>query len=264
MSGNNPSISTDLELGGRITSLQTPDGFEWLWTNDRAVRDRVIPGQTFIDAGGVEECFPTLAGVPDHGDVWSRPWQRIDASSATCLTPEARITRSITLASSSVHLRYRVEARPDYHFVWAFHALITPSTDLHVEVGVGHPVLSWPHGYGRPPETSVWPAGAGLARFDDLATNDGTAEFVLLPNKSEVSVLTGGRSLTFVLEAPGCPTSIGLWRNLKGYAWDGGPPYRSIGIEPMLGHNPRLAEGTPAAVVPRSGIIEWDLYLELR
>ena len=33
----------------------------------------VYPLPEFVDAGGLEECLPTVRGRPDHGDIWSRP-----------------------------------------------------------------------------------------------------------------------------------------------------------------------------------------------
>src|SRR4051812_19226613 len=45
-------------------------------------RSSVRPGAAFVDAGGVEECIPTIRGVPDHGDAWSRPWAMLSPETA--------------------------------------------------------------------------------------------------------------------------------------------------------------------------------------
>ena len=52
-------------------------GREWLWHHADPARTSVRPGAPFVDAGGLEECIPTVRGTPDHGLAWSRPWQRI-------------------------------------------------------------------------------------------------------------------------------------------------------------------------------------------
>src|SRR3954451_9902644 len=67
----------DCQHGGRWTSWRAGQR-EWLWSNPgvpAAARVAVEPGDGFVDAGGAEECFPTVRGTPDHGDVWSRSWR---------------------------------------------------------------------------------------------------------------------------------------------------------------------------------------------
>src|SRR5581483_10582739 len=50
---------TDLEHGGRWTSLRL-GGREWLWQRADPARAGVAPGDAFVDAGGLEECVPTV------------------------------------------------------------------------------------------------------------------------------------------------------------------------------------------------------------
>ncbi|MCQ8193297.1 hypothetical protein [Streptomyces rugosispiralis] len=52
-------IVTDPAHGGRWTSLRA-DGHEWLWRRPAPERERVSPGDAFVDAGGLEECVPTV------------------------------------------------------------------------------------------------------------------------------------------------------------------------------------------------------------
>ena len=61
-------------IGMKLTNLRRLNGREWLWRSGIPGREAVRPGAAFVDAGGLEECLPTIAGDPDHGDVWSRPW----------------------------------------------------------------------------------------------------------------------------------------------------------------------------------------------
>jgi hypothetical protein len=88
--------------------------------------------------------------------------------------------------------------------------------------------------------------------------DDGTATAAILTDCPQVTVRDGS-SLTFSLTAPGQPVSVALWRNLRG--WPADDPYRSIGVEPMLGRVFDLAEAGPddAAVVPASGVLAWRL-----
>jgi hypothetical protein len=70
---------------------------------------------------------------------------------------------------------------------------------------------------------------------------------------------------TIVSRSPSKPTdspvSIALWRNLGGFPAQ--HPYRSTGVEPMLGRVFDLAEAGPddAARVPASGEVRWRLTL---
>jgi hypothetical protein len=93
--------------------------------------------------------------------------------------------------------------------------------------------------------------------LDRLGPNDGTAVGAVVVGPSTVRVDDGDR-LALRLRTDQ-PTSIGLWRNLGG--WPVEQPYRSIGVEPMLGAVFDLAAAGPgeAATVPASGAITWEL-----
>jgi hypothetical protein len=144
-------VRVDLRRGGRWTSLRVA-GREWLWRRrDDPLRDRAAPGDPFADAGGIEECVPTVRGTPDHGDACCRDAVVRDSGDS----PRLRLT-----------------------------------------------------------------AGACL------------------------------------------PTSVALWRNLRGFPASG--PYRSIGVEPMLGSVFDLAEArddADAVTVPATGRVEWELEI---
>ena len=182
-----------------------------------------------------------MRGVPDHGAAWSRPWSA--SGSVDC--GEFRLSRQF-LADGAA---YRLEAAPGYRFVWAAHALleVSPSAVLEAPAGTstridGGVVASWPT-----------PLAA-------LGPDDGTAVGAILVDCPSVAISDGSR-LTFRLEAPGQPVSVGLWRNLRG--WPADNPYRSIGVEPMLGRvfDLSLAGPDDAAVVPASGVCEWRLWV---
>jgi hypothetical protein len=235
----------DAALGGRWTSLSA-GGREWLWHRGASDRRFVAPGSAFVDAGGVEECLPTIRGNPDHGDVWSRRWTALSASRATVDTGTLRLTRTFTTAGSALEAFYRLEAEPGFRFVWAAHALLDVSGSAVLKAHPGAETRI--DGAGPAP----WPAG-----LDRLGPDDGTAIGAILD--CPAVTLVDGERLTFFLESPGQPVSTALWRNLRGWPADG--PYRSIGVEPMLGRVWDLATAGPgdAAVVPASGVCEWRL-----
>jgi len=223
-----PLLSTvDFDHGGRWTSLRRGSR-EWLWHRPDPLRNRVRPGQAFVDAGGLEECIPTVRGTPDHGDAWSRPW----SPSGVVETPDFRLSRRITHADGAVVADYSLTAEPGWRFIWAAHALL--------DLAVGARLL-----------------GAASLTF---GPDDGTAVGLILDCPS-VSIVDGDDRLSFRLEADGQPVSTAVWRNLGGFPEP--HPYRSIGVEPMLGKVFDLQEAGPqdAAVVPASGECSWRLTL---
>ncbi|MEO3809251.1 hypothetical protein ABGB17_09660 [Sphaerisporangium sp. B11E5] len=254
----------DLAHGGRWTSL-SGGGREWLWTRPDPARGTVAPGAGFVDAGGLEECLPTVRGLPDHGDVWSRPWSadgRVRAGGFELL-------RRVTEEAGAVVAEYRLLADPGYTFVWAAHALLDVGEDARLVAPAGTvtrvfpeaaPMLGRPWPAGAPYLEGSWPSPLGLP-LDRLGPADGTMAGAVL-RCAAVRVADGPDVLGLRVEAPpGVPVSTALWRNLGGFP--AGAPYRSVGVEPMLGAVFDLAEAGPgdAAVVPASGEVTWRLVL---
>ncbi|MFU8855071.1 hypothetical protein ACNAW0_29510 [Micromonospora sp. SL1-18] len=262
-------VCTDDLHGGRWTTL-TGGGRQWLWRRPGTRRDEVRPGDPFVDAGGLEECLPTVRGAPDHGDIWSRPWRNTGAGSATIERPEFTLTRRLTDSSGVVVADYRLQADPGYRFVWAAHALLDLSPAARLDAPAGTPVRLYPEAATllRPerwPAGSAWlcapwPTPAGLP-LERLGPDDGTALGAVLLDCPRVRVIDGADRLTLHLECDSQPRSTALWRNLRGWPTDA--PYRSIGVEAMLGRVFDLAEAGPddAAQVPSAGEVTWRLTL---
>ncbi|WP_436500322.1 hypothetical protein [Actinokineospora sp. HUAS TT18] len=242
----------DHDLGGRWTSLRT-DTREWLWHRAAPQRRSARPGTDFVDAGGLEECVPTVRGVPDHGDVWARPWQRtavgwaVDADDFT-------LHRAMSHVDGKVVAEYELVAEPGYRFVWAAHALLdlSPTARLIAPTGTLTSV------YDDAPVDGRWPDPLGT-RLDELGPDDGTAVCAILHGVTTTGVLDGDDGLTFTLDCPEQPVGVALWRNLRG--WPAADPYRSIGVEPMIGGVLDRTEPGPVAIVPDSGILRWRLTL---
>ncbi|SNS70629.1 hypothetical protein SAMN05421812_101491 [Asanoa hainanensis] len=257
----------DLGQGGRWTSL-AGGGREWLWFRDDPARSTVGPGSAFVDAGGLEECVPTVRGLPDHGDAWSRPW----TGSAACGTVSClgfELSRAVTDEAGAVVATYRLSADPGFRFVWAGHALLDLSERARIVAPHGTPARLYPEAApllrggwpgAAPYLDGSWPAPHGL-ELDRLGPDDGTAVGVVLCCAG-ARVVDGPDVLSLRVEAPaGVPVATALWRNLGGFPT--GAPYRSVGVEPMLGTVFDLAEAGPgdAAVVPPSGELSWRLVL---
>lgn len=250
------AVSTDRAHGGRWTSLRA-GGREWLWRRAEPRRPLVAPGDAFADAGGLEECVPTVRGAPDHGDAWSRPWSRSgDEECVDC--PDFRLARRIRTEADTLVADYRLTAAPGYRFLWAAHALLNASPHATLAIPDGTPTRLYPDDGAR------WIAGdwplVDHVPLDRLGPDDGTAVGAVVAT-SQASVSDGRDTLRLSVDAPGQPASVALWRNLGGFPATA--PYRSIGVEPMLGRvfDLSAAGEDDAARVPASGEVRWRLTI---
>ena len=262
------TATTDATRGGRWTSLRG-GGREWLWHRDEPRRARVIPGDPFADAGGLEECVPTVRGVPDHGDAWSRVWT-VAGDGHVVRCADFELARSIDVRAGAVVAEYRLAAEPGFRFVWAGHALLELSEHALLQVDPvanarlfpeAAPYLGRPWPDGADWIDGDWPAPAGL-RLDALGPDDGSAVGAVMygaAGPATAVVHDGPDCLRMTVEADGQPTAIALWRNLGGFPL--GRPYRSIGVEPMLGRVFDLAQAGEGdcAVTPDGGEVRWRL-----
>jgi len=258
-------VQLDPEHGGRWASLTDASGREWLWNRPDPARFRVRPGDAFVDVGGLEECFPTLAGSnPDHGQIWTRPWQpsRVDAESATMTVrwAQTELARTIVCTPTAVRADYRLRGPAGLQFIWSAHAMLDLTVGARIEADPG-PARSWPDQTQKHIDTN-WPRPLDIA-FDELPDDDGSAMFCLLPDRSHVDVVDGDDRLRLTLDCARQPASFGIWRNLGGYPFHQSETYRSVGVEPMLGRvfDLNQAQSGDAAIVPNTGEVTWQITI---
>ena len=124
------------------------------------------------DAGGWDECLPSVAGcksagieIPDHGDVWRKPWTAVVKNDAllahvSAFSVPLRFSRWLSVDGPTMHLRYSVTNTGNHgvDFLWSAHPLlqvqegdriVLPETvdEVHVEGStvVRSATCSWPH-----------------------------------------------------------------------------------------------------------------------
>ena len=89
------------------------------------------------DAGGWDECLPSVAActvgetaIPDHGEVWRKPWTTVIKNDAifahvNTATIPLRFSRWLSLDGPAMHLRYAVTNTGSHgaDFLWSAHPL---------------------------------------------------------------------------------------------------------------------------------------------
>ncbi|WP_375424961.1 hypothetical protein [uncultured Friedmanniella sp.] len=251
-------LTTDLEHGGRWASLRTATR-EWCWVNPRPdvadARLRVSLEDAFVDAGGVEECWPTVRGRPDHGDAWARTWSGAAEDASVVVPGVGRLRRRVT-GGAAVDVGYEVTGAPGTPFLHAVHALLDLSPHAWIELPQAR-TLTLLDGDDSDPDPGERPWPSGLDRF---GPDDGTAVCALVPRCSSATVVDGDDALglEWWSDRPEL-CSLLLWRNLGGWPADG--PYRSVGVEPLVGRAADFSTAAPGecATLDASGAFRWRL-----
>ena len=129
--------------GAKIASLRhRRQRREWLEQPTGALRDPPAYGSTFSDADvfGWDEMLPTITGssypdaeyrgvsLPDHGEVWTMPWEtRFAGEALVCSTAGRalpyRVTRTMRVHDARLRLEYELSATggAPLWLLWAAH-----------------------------------------------------------------------------------------------------------------------------------------------
>ena len=280
--------------GGKIASLyDCRRDREWLHRNPHLPYRLPAYGDNYgrdFDAGGFDECFPNISAgeypvtpwqgtpLPDHGEVWSLPWQVTEAGDALHLAVHGvrlpyRLEKTLTLAGGCLRCAYRLENPTPFPmaFVWSSHPtfavqpgmrLHLPATAVRVEGGVG----PFP---ARAGETVAWPMVGGVDR-SLLPPRDAGMATKLFALKLDGGAVTledpadGARCALHV--DPKLVPNVGLWMNFGGWAGISAVPnYYNLAIEPCIGAadsvTDAMSNGT-AGWLPAHGERRW--WLEFR
>jgi len=198
------------------------------------------------------------AELPDHGELWSRPW-RVDDHGPDRLTLSLRVPRGpyrfrralrLAPAAARLELDYAVEnegERP-LDFTWCLHALCALEAGMQLELPDGAAL--------RVPD----PREAGFAPR-------ATKRFYGPLERGRVALraATGRESLRISFDPAQIPF-LGLWLNFGGWSGAGGAPYWNAGLEPSIGDADSLddacARGTAARLEPGARR-SWRVAIEL-
>ncbi len=291
------SISLAPTLGGKITSiLSKKTGREFLSRTRIEYRKREY-GKSFEDyeRDGADECFPTIQGgpypafpwqgvpVPDHGEVWTLPWDhqikqnRLHMSVHGVRFPyifERRISFEELARKSAPYIRlsYSVQNLSPFPFpfVYAFHPLFQVQAGCQILLPTGKKVVNYwstEDRLGRPMQEHPWPEVKDLTLDKSYERHIIRSPRLKRAEKLFTTRLSQGRCalrypngefIGFLFPAGKLPY-LGLWVN-EG-AWQN---LFHVALEPSTAQVDRLdtAEGLKdCGVVPPNGTLEWDISL---
>lgn len=265
------------ELGGKISSLvRLTSGREYLISGQGETCGFRKPyyGATFVNYNnvGFDECIPTIAEcqypegefsgaqLPDHGDVWSLPWQYDTLGEQLSLCVAGRslpyvLRKCLRLEENELVMEYQLQNRSSsaFYYLWSSHPLlnIEPGARIVLPPESDAMLIDSSQGerLGRKGENCTWP----IARLHS-GENDDLSVMKSRGNQSDklyTSRLQNGycgihyprtdESIFFLFDVRTVPY-VGVWicHGCIG-AYDPTQPY-TVALEPCSGRPDSLAE----------------------
>ena len=284
-------------IGGKMVSLVFKEnGFEYISLSGRPFR---IPayGASYsdYDISGFDECFPAIAEgfypegpwkgihIPDHGELWSLPWEStLEGDSLRLSVPGVRFpyrfTKVLSLTKNRININYQLQNLSPFEFkyLWAAHPLLT--------VGPGTRIIL----PGTPKIRIDWSKNERLGKllyetsWPQAKKPNGEVVDLDIVNPPEVSQAT--KFFTTALDQGWCalhhawtsnflkfsfpPEKIrylGVWINEGGWPLDGQPSY-NVALEPCTGCPDKLdtaIQRNECACLEGRGENTWTLVISV-
>jgi galactose mutarotase-like enzyme len=256
------------EIGAQIVSLKDKQGHEYL-APAVSPRPPDLPlSASFNDGGlgGIDDCLPAIAAgtypvepfadwpIPDHGELWLRPWQVQSQTEAeikvsiTGLRLPYSLTRHTAVVDDALRLAYTLtnEGDIDLPVVWASHPMLQPTPGLEIDLGMPDTLLVEASNAGLAAGSTIpYPVIEIGDRSIDLRSWGSLPEGFYLkafaaPPAGAAATLTypeWGTSLEIVTESRH-PLHLGLWLNRGGFPED--EPVEHLSLEPTFGSSDSL------------------------
>lgn len=251
-------------LGGQIWSLRDAASHEYLARSPHPRPSGLPLYASYLEGGlgGVDDCLPAIAAgpypsgayggwpIPDHGELWQRPWDVIRQSRSELMLAIAgshlpyRLTRTAVLASDTLRVEYHLESNcdADLPLVWAAHALLAVTPGAVLDIGDPTSLTTdqtcaagiAPYSRIAYPRLDVAGKVIDLRYWDTLPSGFFMKAFAPLSSGTPVVVrhATWNTALTIVADSRH-PLHIGLWLNRAGIPADS--PLEHVALEPTFG-----------------------------
>jgi len=288
------------DLGGKIISLvRIASGREYLISlpSNEDFRKPSFGG-TFVDHNnvGFDECIPTIGAcdypvgkfagfqLPDHGDVWSLPWQHEIRDTSVMLWVEGRslpfiFRKYLRLQGATLQIEYEMLNTSDtlFQFLWSAHPLLAtePGTTILLPLDSGELLIDSSKGnrLGSKGESCTWPiATQNNGQTDDLRLMKARGEasdklYTPRLSKGHCGLYHPGanESIVFRFDVETVPY-VGLWICHGGLGPDNPKEPFTIAMEPCNGRPDSLREAIDrgeSSTLPPHETKQWTIEVEL-
>jgi galactose mutarotase-like enzyme len=289
------------ELGGKMISLVRHNGGRDFLTSfqiEGTCFRKPSYGGIFVEYNnvGFDECMPTIAActyprnayrgrqLPDHGDVWSLPWQYDVHDEKLSLHVEGRslpygLSKHISIEGQELILEYELENKGSdaFDYLWSSHPLLNtePGARILLPPDVEVLLIDSSEGgrLGRPGESCTWPiARRADGSSDDLAVMKSRrhgSDKLYTPRLHDgycgLHYPSTNESIFFQFDVQSVPY-VGMWISHGGSGPpDPKQPY-TVALEPCTGRPDSLVEaiarGESTSLLPHA-MNKWTLRVGL-
>ncbi|HKJ67074.1 MAG TPA: hypothetical protein VKA68_03905 [bacterium] len=251
------------EFGGKMVELRNKiTDTQFLLPMQEKFYSKKVPsyGAKYdqFQPSGFDEFFPTMRACslddthfPDHGEVWSLPWDLYTTQDALYLSirgvkTEYRLFKKIQLAENQISINYTLANLSDesLYYLWTANPLLNPVSGARIviEPSITEVHLDWisDHSLGNPGEEVSWPRVLGSDRDFSIVQDPGpeVAFQVYTPKIRRgffgMYYQQSDEALLFRVDPDEVPY-MGLWISYEGWSANGGDQSGSIALQPTNG-----------------------------
>lgn len=250
--------------GGRVVSMPDATHGEWLLAAEP--RSPAAPF-TADRPGGWDECAPTIDActwsgllLPDHGDVWRRPWvvtsHRDDCVVLAVHSPLGfDLVRTITVRGHSVQVDYAATSVRKLPFLWAAHPLFLAPAGSHVSIGGVHRVIDMLR------SRTAQAVSPDLLTIDTVPVGGCRKIYVDPVTRLSTAALVHADGARLTMRWSGTVRYLGLWFDNQCYS-----AQPAIALEPSTGFADSAVDAAGSGRISylRPGqSLHWSLTLEI-
>lgn len=257
---------------------------QWLASPVRPLREPQ-PGDRWEehDCSGWDECFPNVAAglhprlpisLPDHGEVWSRPWRhRVLTGGAVQTSIDGRLlpyrfTRTLKLHDHGLTADYELRnlSRRSFAVCWTMHPLLGIDCDTNLSMPTNAEAAHDPDALPtscRPRDPQWLPWTEIQPRYFTGTPTGVAAKLYTRPGGPAVATVVRAQAALQVSMQSRHVNALGLWLNDGG--WPTHHPQRHLAVEPSLGAADRLDRAVArhtALHLPAAGLRRWRVHID--